>query len=235
MVSGEEFRKGSEQGIFPFALQEFGRSVEEIPLRYLPAQKETRLLIFAAIHGEEPETTFLLSRALRKLKTAPDYVACVLTANPDGILRGTRCNANGVDLNRNFPTANWKPEKTHSRLVLEAPRETELSTGVSPASEPETQALIGLIQKLGVKKCVSLHAPFGLVDADCHSELVQKMEDVFSLPWQSGVGYPTPGSFGTYAAENGLECVTVELPREAPEILDIRYAEPLARFLRDFS
>jgi len=234
-MTKKEFRKGSEQGIFPFAFQEFGRSVEGVPLRYLPAKKETRLLIFAAIHGEEPETTFLLSRALRKLLEAPDYVACVLTANPDGMLRGTRCKANGVDLNRNFPTLNWKPEKTLSKLVLEAPRETELSMGTLPASEPETRALIALIQKLSVKTIVSLHAPLGVIDSDFHSELALKMEKIFDLPWQSGVGYPTPGSFGTYAAENGLDCVTVELPREAPEILDIRYAEPLAKFLRDYS
>lgn len=234
MAADCTFRSGAEQGIFPFELVEYGRSVEGVPLRYLPAKKEARLLVFAAIHGEEPETTFLLSRALRKLLSAPDYVACVLMANPDGMLRGTRCNANGVDLNRNFPTQNWKAEKTLSRLVLEAPRETELSTGTSPGSEPETQALIALIQKLGVQKTVSLHAPFGLVDSDFHTELAVQMENVFSLPWQSGVGYPTPGSFGTYAAEKNLECVTVELPREAPEILAIRYAEKFAEFLQSY-
>ena len=176
----------------------------------------------------------MLSRALRKLFSAPDYVACILTANPDGMLRGTRCNANGVDLNRNFPTSNWKAEKTLVRLVLEAPRETEFSTGSSAGSEPETQALIALIQKLGVKKLVSLHAPLGLVDSDFHTELAVQMENVFALPWQSGVGYPTPGSFGTYAAEKNLECVTVELPREAPEILAIRHAEKFADFLQNY-
>ncbi|MBP5248263.1 MAG: murein tripeptide amidase MpaA [Fibrobacter sp.] len=229
------FRSGAEQGIFPFEFLEYGRSVEGVPLRYLPAKKEARLLIFAGIHGEEWETTFLLSRALRKLHALPDYVACILITNPDGVLRSTRCNANGVDLNRNFPTSNWSAEKVLSRLVLEAPRETELSPGNAPASEPETKALMELIQNLGVKKVVSLHAPFGLIDSDSSTELSKQMESIFALPWQSGVGYPTPGSFGTYAAEKNLECVTVELPREAPEILAIRYAEPLAEFLRDFT
>ncbi|MBS7391721.1 MAG: murein tripeptide amidase MpaA, partial [Fibrobacter sp.] len=76
--------------------------------------------------------------------------------------------------------------------------------------------------------------PLGLVDSDFHTELAVQMENVFALPWQSGVGYPTPGSFGTYAAEKNLECVTVELPREAPEILAIRHAEKLADFLQNY-
>jgi len=57
MKKPSTFRPGAEQGIFPFAMEEFGRSVEGVPLCYLPAKKETRLLVFAAIHGEEPETT----------------------------------------------------------------------------------------------------------------------------------------------------------------------------------
>lgn len=228
------FRSPAEQGIFPFELLEYGRSVEGIPLRYLPAEKETQLLIFATIHGEESETTFLLSRALRMLSSPPPHVACILCANPDGMLRGTRANSRGVDLNRNFPTANWKKEKTLSRLVLEAPRITEFSTGEFAESESETQALVQLIQKLHVKKAVALHAPFGLIDSDSKTELACEMERVFSLPWQAGVGYPTPGSFGTFARENQIDCVTVELPREASEILITQYAEKFADFLRRF-
>ncbi len=232
-MTAPEFRDIALRGVFPFELKEFGRSVEGIPLCYLPSRKIPRLLVFAAIHGEEPETTFLLSRALRMLWEAPSHVACVLSLNPDGILRGTRGNVRGVDLNRNFPTADWKPGKTFSRPVLEAPRATELSTGESPASEPETRALIDLIRRLKVSRVVALHSPLGWIDSDVRSELCHALERVFELPWKCGAGYATPGSFGTFAREWKMDCVTVELPREAPEKLD-RYAEPLARFLRDF-
>lgn len=230
----ETYRPAREQGTLPFKLQIYGNSVEGVPLRYLPAQKEAQLLVFAAIHGEEPETTFLLSRALRMLPEAPAHVACILCANPDGLLRGTRANANGVDLNRNFPTKDWTREKTLSRLTLESPREVSLSTGDFPASEPETQALVNLIKALGVKRIVSLHSPFGWVDSDSRTELSSQMAEVFSLPWQSGAGYPTPGSFGTFSRENLLECVTVELPRKSPEQLSALYAKALADFLRSF-
>lgn len=229
-----EFRDAALRGIFPFELKEFGRSAEGIPLRYLPARKDARLLVFAAIHGEEPETTFLLSRALRLLWEAPAHVSCILSLNPDGTLRGTRGNFHGVDLNRNFPTADFVAGKTFSRALLESPRETELFTGNSPASEPEVAALVDLIDRLNVQKAVALHSPLGWVDSDNRSELCLALERTFGLPWKCGAGYPTPGSFGTFAAERKMDCVTVELPREAPEILVARYAEPFARFLRDF-
>lgn len=233
-MSASEFRNAASRGVFPFELKVFGRSVDGIPLRYLPSRKEPRLLVFAAIHGEEPETTFLLSRALRMLWEVPLHVACVLALNPDGVLRGTRGNSHGVDLNRNFPTVDWKTGKTLSRSVLEAPRVTELSTGKFPASEPEVRALMDLIRQLEVSKALALHSPLGWIDADERSRLCVELERVFGLPWKCGAGYATPGSFGTFAAEQKMDCVTVELPREAPEVLSIRYAEPLARFLRDF-
>ncbi len=232
-MTASKFRDASIRGVFPFELKEFGHSAEGVPLRYLPSRKTPKLLVFAAIHGEEPETTFLLSRALRMLWEAPSHVACILSLNPDGILRGTRGNFHGVDLNRNFPTADWNPGKTFSRPVLEAPRVTELSTGNSPASEPEVRALIDLICRLEVSNAVALHAPLGWIDSDKRSDLCLALERVFGLPWKCGAGYATPGSFGTFARERNMDCVTVELPREAPETLD-RYAEPLARFLRDF-
>lgn len=233
MTDGE-FRDFREQGIFPFQMKKYGMSVEGVPLRFLPAEKDARLLVFAAIHGEEAETTFLLSRALRMLARVPAHVACVLTANPDGLLRGTRANARGVDLNRNFPTEDWTCGKTYSRLTLESPKETALDTGAFAGSEPETSALIQLILKLNVRKVIALHSPFGLIDSDFQSDLTQKLETVFELPWQSGVGYPTPGSFGTFARERQIECVTVELPRLAPEILVQCYGKAFAEFLMNF-
>ena len=36
-----------------------------------------------------------------------DSIAFILCANPDGVALGTRGNANGVDLNRNFKTQNF--------------------------------------------------------------------------------------------------------------------------------
>src|SRR5574344_1458264 len=104
-----DMRAPEDLAIFPFELRQYGVSAEGIPLRYLPARERTDLLVFAGIHGEEPETTFLLTRTLRMLKTPPAHVACILAANPDGLLRGTGAAAPGVDLLPHHDASPWSP------------------------------------------------------------------------------------------------------------------------------
>ena len=53
------------RGIIQLPSLEYGRSVLGAPLLYYPCKSECKLLVMAGIHGEEPETTFLLSRVLR--------------------------------------------------------------------------------------------------------------------------------------------------------------------------
>ena len=219
------------RGIIRLKSSEYGRSVLGAPLLYYPCKSECKLLVFAGIHGEEPETTFLLSRVLRAFDDNFDSVAFILCANPDGMTLGTRGNANGVDLNRNFNTQNFSTEKVGSRSILEAPRDTLLSPGVAAESEPETQALVALIEKLKPASVISMHAPMGCVDAPQKTKLVEDLMATFNLPWLPDIGYKTPGSFGTWCGECGLECVTLELPRMSLEHLFDRYGKAFAEFL----
>ena len=188
----------------------------------------------AGIHGEEPETTFLLSRALRAFDGNLESTAFILCANPDGVALGTRGNANGVDLNRNFPTENWSADPVQSRSILEAERDMELSTGSAPASEPEVNAVIKLIEQLRPQAVVSIHSPIGCIDAPEETDLVKNLQAVFNVPYVKDIGYKTPGSFGTWCKERKLKCVTVELPRLAPELLYERYGKGLSEFLANF-
>ena len=197
----------------------YGRSVLGLPLEVWRPRGSCKLLIFAAIHGEEPETTYALSRALRQLPEPPSHCAVVLAANPDGLIRGTRGNARGVDLNRNFPSRDWQSKPVTHRSTIEDRSDILLSTGESPASEPETRALLALIGELQPRAVVALHAPLACIDDVNDSALGRRLAQRTSMPLVRDVGYPTPGSFGSWGSDNGVAVVTYEFPLAATEVL----------------
>jgi protein MpaA len=190
-----------------------------LPLEVWRPSGECHLLIHAGIHGEEPETTYALSRALRQLTEPPEHCAVVLAANPDGITRGTRGNARGVDLNRNFPSKDWRPGTVTHRSTIEDQSDILLSTGEAPASEPETLALLSLIRDLAPRAVVALHAPLACIDDANASALGHRLAQRTGMPLVRDVGYPTPGSFGSWGSDNGVPVVTYEFPLAATEVL----------------
>ena len=97
-----------------------------------------RVLVFGVIHGDEQAGLQIV--ALLEELPVPDGVDLYLvdSMNPDGVANNTRGNANGVDLNRNFPF-NWGP--------IGAPGDGQYA-GSAAASEPEAQAVVGLIGAL---------------------------------------------------------------------------------------
>jgi protein MpaA len=210
-------RPRTQWGTLPWPPTTYGRSVLGVPLEVWRPTGRCELLLFAAIHGEEPETTWALSRALRQLEAPPAHAAVVLAANPDGLIRGTRANANGVDLNRNFPASNWREGTVTSRATVRDPSDVLLGTGTHAGSEPETQALLALIAELRPDAVIALHAPLACIDDPNHSDLGRRLAARTGLPLVPDVGYATPGSFGSWAAEQQLPVITYELPVIAPE------------------
>jgi len=191
------------------------------------------MLIFAGIHGEEPETTYALSRALRQLTETSAHTAAVLASNPDGLIRGTRGNARGVDLNRNFPARDWRRGTVTHRSTLEEESDILLSTGSAPASEPEVRSLLALIGDLRPKAVVALHAPLACIDDANDSPFGQRLARRARLPLVQDVGYPTPGSFGSWGSDSGLPVVTYEFPLAATEVLMRDHVPVLVELLLD--
>ena len=224
-------RPPSETGTLLGPPEPYGASVLGLPLEVWRPAGRCKLLLHAGIHGEEGETTIALSRALRLLPEPSPHCAVVVAANPDGLIRGTRANARGVDLNRNFPTQDWRPDPVLHRSTLDAPREVALSPGAGPGSEPETRALIRLIEEMEPDAVVALHAPLACIDDAESGPLAEWVSEKTGLPLVADVGYPTPGSFGTWGGEQGLTVVTYEFEMTDKDTVVRKHVPLLAELL----
>jgi murein peptide amidase A len=123
--------------------------------RYGDRDAPKRLLVFGCIHGDEcagMRVTHWLLLAGPPLNTE---VWVVQNLNPDGLVRGTRQNGRGVDLNRNFG-AMWKPIGRRWDPQYSGPR---------PWSEPETRLARSLILRVRPTATVWFHQPQALVRA----------------------------------------------------------------------
>ncbi len=130
------------------------------------------------------------------------------SSNPDGLLReqSQRQNANGVDLNRNFPTKDW-PDEAITYWQQETGGNVRRYPGRSASSEPETQWLVDQIDEFRPDIIVSMHAPYHLVDYDGPPKAPKQLGGLYLR--RLGV---FPGSLGNYAGVDlGLPIVTVEL------------------------
>src|SRR3954463_9515633 len=91
-----------------------GRSSEGRPITAIERGDPSatkRLLVFGMIHGNEPAGR-AIARKLAATAPPPGLdVWVVQDLNPDGLAAGTRGNAHGVDLNRNFPHPRRPPPR----------------------------------------------------------------------------------------------------------------------------
>lgn len=196
-----------------------GRSVEGRSLWYtdIPSESGTRplrVMVLGAIHGDEMSASTLVFDWVRRAREhAPPGIVWRMAplVNPDGLLHQppTRVNAHGVDLNRNFPTDDWKAKATHywNKITHKDPRRYP---GPSAASEPETGWVLDQISEFKPDLVVSVHAPYGLLDFDGPQKPPSKLGSLFLD--QLGV---YPGSLGNYGGlVRGVPVVTIELKHE---------------------
>jgi len=114
-----------------------------------------RVLVVGCIHGSEPAGIAITRRLIAAGAPAGTEIVVVPAVNPDGCARGTRGNAHGVDLNRNFPS-NWS--------AIGHPGDLQYS-GPHPLSEPESRYAVALIERLRPQITIWFHQPQGIVRA----------------------------------------------------------------------
>ena len=129
-----------------------GRAI--VAVRRGEAGAPTRVLVVGSIHGNEPAGHAVVAR-LRRMEPPPGVQLWIVrSVNPDGVLRGTRQNARGVDLNRNFPRR-WRGGGRAFDTFFPGPRS---------ASEPETRALMRLSRRLRPQLTLHYHQALRLVN-----------------------------------------------------------------------
>lgn len=214
------------------------KSVQGLPLYVRDigaATGKLRVLVIGAIHGDELSSASL---ALHWIRLAGDeqvdmpqpvHWRFLPMLNPDGMLARPprRTNANGVDLNRNFPTPNWERDASvyWQRRTGKDPRRWP---GPKPLSEPETRFLHEQMQKFRPHLIVSIHAPYGVLDFDGPSVPPSRLGRLYLD--QVGI---FPGSLGNYGGvHKGVPVVTIELPNALRTPLDAEMRQMWLDLLR---
>jgi protein MpaA len=188
------------------------------------------LLVIGGVHGDEPSSVEACVALAHRLASGAPAASLVLVPalNPDGLARGAKNAARDVDLNRNFPAQNWRAAHAPGYFP-----------GAAPLSEPETRLVAALVARHAVRGVVAVHAPFACVNYDGPAAAwAEAVAAVCGWPARGDLGYPTPGSLGSWlGVDRGLPVLTLELPpgphvafgRKAAAALDeaVRPREPV--------
>jgi protein MpaA len=123
-----------------------GRPLHPVVLGSAPPAH--RLLVVGCIHGDETAGLPIARALVRAGGVAGAEIVVLPALNPDGCLvHGTRQNAHGVDLNRNFPS-NWARIGRRGSPQWSGPR---------PLSEPESRYFVRLVLALRPAVTIVFH------------------------------------------------------------------------------
>jgi murein peptide amidase A len=182
-----------------------GHSVRGRPIvlfRSGPPSADLKLLVVGDVHGDERAGMRIARRLIAADPVGGAEIMVVPTVNPDGVAAGTRGNARGVDLNRNFPYR-WRPLGGGEY------------SGPGPLSEPESRAVHRLVLREEPEVTIWFHQPFGLVDRpDGDPFAARRFSRLVGLPLVRLRG-PYPGSASRWQNHRfpRSSAFVVELPR----------------------
>jgi protein MpaA len=163
--------------------------------------EEVTILVVGCIHGDECAGIRIADRLLGGRPRHVVDLWVVRNLNPDGSAAGTRQNARGVDLNRNFPFR-WEP----------GPR-GRYYPGPRPLSERESRMAVRLVRRIDPDVTIWFHQPLALVDRSGGDPRIQRRyARLVGLPLrQLGRFHGTATSWQNHANRDGTAFV-VELP-----------------------
>lgn len=192
--------------VFRFGISSLGTPITAFRI---PKAGAPRVLVLGGVHGDESEGVIGALSLLEQAKSLPVDLTIVPLFNVDGVLRSTRVNGRGVDLNRNLPTKDWNAQTLNPRYP----------PGPHANSESENQALTERIDRDSYDFILSLHSfknPTLNVNGDC-DEIAAVISKATGYAPSKDMGYPTPGCLGTYTGhEKQIPTLTYELLRGMP-------------------
>lgn len=182
-----------------WATSPLGNSVELFKKTHNSSQRPPFLFV-GGVHGDEPEGVEMARKLLAWFQEAEKtqslcswiLIPCL---NVDGFKTQHRCNGRGVDLNRNFPSRDWSAAND---------RGPRYSPGPAPASEPEVQALVQLIEQTKPEVIFHFHSwePCVVYTGAPGRKYAELVSPGPAYPVREDIGYPTPGSLGQYGWQN---------------------------------
>ncbi|MCM2348507.1 MAG: succinylglutamate desuccinylase/aspartoacylase family protein [Bacteriovoracaceae bacterium] len=195
-----------------------------------PAAANTTLVL-CGVHGDEITPVKFCWDLMRELKSNHTFhnkmVVVAPLVSPDSFfkLRPTRTNAAGVDVNRNFPTKDFKSD-AYKRWINTYRRDKRKYPGPYANSEQETLFQMNLILRYKPNKIITVHAPLTLLDYDgpsLRAEAGKTAKQVLEQMSEKSAGYKVsnypifPGSLGNWAGkEKHIPTYTLELPNSNP-------------------
>ncbi len=187
-------------------------STKGIPIFHVDHQstaKDARkILVIALIHGDEFPSGSVARSWMERLSSIPtrNHWRIIPVLNPDGVKNKTRYNANGIDLNRNFPTKDWD-QQALKYWAQKMKKDKRRYPGEKAASETETRCAMAEIEDYKPDLILSIHTPYGVLDFDGPKIEIPKFAHI---PWKSLGNYP--GSLGRYMwVDRSKPILTIEL------------------------
>lgn len=188
---------------------------------YVYGNGSTTYLYTGGIHGSEQSSVTIMRSWMNELEANPKKIPAnarvivIPSVNPDGVATGSRNNSKGVNLNRNFATANWA-----SDTIVSGGRTEQGAGGASAGSEAETRVLAAYTARVVPRLIITYHSLGSLVNSNDAGVSISAGRQYASLARYRFIpnsattatfGFEMTGTYEDWALERGMAAILIEL------------------------